>query len=322
MAYQKLKDLAQSYPPQPRNALLELVGEYRARHEREIMEMAAMVSDVGVDAVLNLGLEPGSNPQLLEAFRLQYPRQSIGALRQATDEQLQGWAHGIKGKYFELLVAEKLNSGERIGDIKLLTGEVAKIAESPVQGGWDLAIVNRSGETVEEVQLKATDSLGYIKDAFEKYPAIRIIAPQELEDAANLQDDLLSVNISNEYLEETVDEQISELSEDLITDILERSAEFAFDALPVMSAVVIGVSEGRQILMGRSTVEESLHRGTARLGRAAVYSVIGAGVATTGVGLISIPTVTALKVAEGRVRHRMAMGQHLAEKTRDILREI
>ncbi len=322
MAYQKLKDLAESYPPQPRDALLELGGEYRARHEREIMEMAAIVSDVGVDAVLNLGLEPGSNPQFLEAFRLQYPRQSIEALRQATDEQLQGWANGIKGKYFELLVAEKLNSGERIGDIKLLTGEVAKIAESPVQGGWDLAIVNRSGETVEEVQLKATDSFGYIKDAFEKYPEIRIIAPQELESAANLQEDLISVNISNEYLEETVDEQISELSEDLITNILERSAEFAFDALPVMSAVVIGVSEGRQILMGRSTVEESLHRGTARLGRAAVYSVIGAGVATTGVGLISIPTVTALKVAEGRVRHRMAMGQHLEEKTRDILREI
>ena len=321
MAYAELKNLAASYPAQPRESLPVLAGEFRVRYERQILELAAIASDVGVDGIVNLGLEPGSNPQLLEAFQLQFPNQSLDSLKGASQEQLQGWTNGVKGKYSELLVAEKLNSGESIGDIRLLPGEFAKIAESPAQAGWDIAIVNETGETVEEVQLKATDSFRYIKEAFEKYPDIRIIAPQELEAEAILRKDLLTAGISNEDLEEAVDEQIGELNEDLITDILDQSAEFAFDTLPVVSAVLIGVSEGRQILMGRSTVEESLHRGTARIGRSAVYSAIGAGLAASGVGLISIPTVTALKVAEGRVRHRMAMEQHLEEMTREILRE-
>ena len=108
----------------------------------------------------------------------------------------------------------------------------------------------------------------------------------------------------------------------MVTDILHQSAEFAFDAIPAVSAVVIGLSEGRQVLLGRSTVEESLRRGTVRLGRSSVYSVIGAGLMAADAGVISIPTVTVLRIAEGRVRHRMAMERHLEEKTAEIEREM
>ena len=167
MAYEELKSLAGSYPRKDRDAFLELEKGYRTRKERAILELAALAADVSADNIMNLGLEPGSAPQLLEAFELQYPHQSVERLREATEGQLQGWANGVKGKYFELLVAEKLNAGETVGDIKLLSGEVAKLAESTTQAGWDLAIVDEAGETVEEVQLKATDSLGYVKDALE-----------------------------------------------------------------------------------------------------------------------------------------------------------
>ena len=215
-----------------------------------------------------------------------------------------------------MLVAEKLNAGESVGDIALAPGEIARVGEIANQPGWDIEIIDEAGELVEQVQLKASDSMSYINEALEKYPDIRIIAPQEMESRATDMEELLSTNITNASLEGEVGEQLSELSEDAITDILEQSAEAAFDAIPGISAALIGLTETGQVLMGRSTVEESLRRGGARLGRSSVYTVIGAGLTAVDAGIISIPTIMALRVAEGRVRHRAAMGEHWTRRRR------
>ena len=321
MGYEELRNLAESYPPQGRDTLLGLARQHHSRHEREILELAATAADVGLDDIVNLGLEPDTNP-LREAFKQQYPNVSLDSLRGATEERLGGLANGVKGKLFEIMVAEKLNAGESVGGIRLGPGEKAHLFESSTHPGADLYIVNEAGETVEELQLKATDSISYVKGALEQYPDISVIVPQELGDDAAIHDDIVSAEISNEHLGEEVGEQLGELSEDAITDIIEQSTEFAFDAIPGVSAVVIGLIGGRQVLMGRFTVEESLRRGTVRLGRASVYSVIGAGLMAADAGVISIPTVTVLRIAEGRVRHRMAMERHLEEKTSEILRQL
>ena len=279
-----------------------------------------MAADVGMADIVNLGLEPEANPQLLEAFRHAYPNQSVDALREASDEQLAGWANGIKGTLFEIWARDELNAGGSIGDIKLPPGAEAMLAENLSQPGWDLKIVDGAGETLEQLQLKATGELGYIRDALEKYPDIKIVVPEEFDGAAALDDALTAAGISNARLAEMVDEQLSELSEAVLPDLLHQGAEFAFDVLPVTSMVVIGLSEGRQVLMGRSSVEQALSSGMTRVGRSVAYSVIGAGLAAAGVGVISIPTVTALKIAEGRVRHWIAMEQDMEEKTNEILR--
>ena len=322
MAYAQLKDLAATYPPQKAEAMPALAGQYSRRYEREILDLAAIAADLSVDDIANLGLEEEIDPQILQAFSLQYPNMNLESIVGATDEQLQGWANGMKGKYFEILVADKLNSGERIGDIELADGEVARIGEIANQPGWDIEIINRDGAIVELVQLKATDDFGYIKDALAKYPEIRIIAPKDLEEQAESMEDLLTTDITNASLENEVGGQLSELSEGAISDILDQSAEIAFDAIPGISAAVIGITEAGQVLMGRSTVEESLKRGGARLGRSSVYTVIGAGLTAVDAGVISVPTVMALRIAEGRVRHRAAMGEHLEEKTQEVLREL
>ena len=88
MSYQDLKALAESYPLQEREALMALAQEYRSRNEREILEIAAIATDVSLDSVLNLRLEPEANPQFLEAFRLQYPNVDIDSLSGASDERL------------------------------------------------------------------------------------------------------------------------------------------------------------------------------------------------------------------------------------------
>ena len=116
-------------------------------------------------------------------------------------------------------------------------------------------------------------------------------------------------------------------------NVLDNSAEFAFDVIPFGSAVFIGVSEGRRVMAGRSTfrstLKESLKRGTGRLARSSVYAAIVKGtVVATGAGpgaVAIIPaaaTVATLKVAEQRVRNREAMGRHVEEKTQEILQEL
>ena len=323
MSYAELKALATAYPPQPSDALSQLAGEYHRRHEREILDLAAIAADVSVNDVVNLGLELAEDPQLTETLeRLGYSEDSFDSLADWTEKQLEGHSGRIKGTYFEVMVKDKLNDGESIGDIKLQPGEVAKLAEDNNQRGWDIEITDRDGAIVEQVQLKAVDTMRRIKEALEDYPDIRVIAPLELEGKADTLEDLLTSDITNADLENTIGDQLTELSEDAITDVLHQSAEAGFDAIPGISAVIIGTTEAGQILMGRSTVEESLKRGGARLGRSSVYTVIGAGLTAVDAGIISVPTVMALRVAEGRVRHRAAMGDHLEEKTQEVLRQL
>ena len=100
MGYEQLKTLAESYPPQERESLLELAQRYRSRSEREVLELAALATDVSLDRVTNLPHEPDADPQFLEAFRLQYPNVSLEALRGASEERLEGLLKGAKGKYF------------------------------------------------------------------------------------------------------------------------------------------------------------------------------------------------------------------------------
>ena len=112
MAYDGLKDLAATYPPQTVEALTALAGEYHRRNEREILDLAAIAADISANDIANLGLEEEADPQILQAFSLQYPNMSLESITGATDGQLRGWTNGVKGKYFEVLVAEKLNAGE------------------------------------------------------------------------------------------------------------------------------------------------------------------------------------------------------------------
>ncbi len=327
MAYDGLKALAAQYPPQELYELRALAARYDRRYEREILEIAAIAADVSIDSITTLGLEPEVNPQLAEAMeRIGYSEEKLKNIDTDYIEGLDGHVWTIKGTYFEVIVRDKLNSGERVGDIQLEPGQIARLAESTDQKGWDVEIVDRSGEIVEQVQLKASDDWSYIKEALEKYPGIRIITTQELDDRAADTEEILSTDIANESLNSSVKTQltdaVSEASEDTLTDLLHQGIEAGVDAVPVLSAALIGITETGSVLMGRSTVEESLKRGGARLGRAGVYTAIGAGLSAVDAGIISVPTVTALRIAEGRVRNRAEMGDHLSEKTQEIQREL
>ena len=312
MEYEELKTLAELYPPQKRESLMTLAQEYHSRDEQAILELAAIAADVSLDSVLNLGLEPEADPQFMEAFRLQYPKVDIESLSGASDERLNALANGAKGKYFEVLVRDRLNDGERLGELELESDQIASLAESPTQPGWDLRIENADGSIAEVLQLKATESMAYIKQALERYPDIRVVTSSEIDDAAL---SIIGTDISNHQLERITQAQIDEMGESTADDLLDKGAEAAFDSIPFVSMVTTGVIEGRNILAGRQTLRESLRRGAERMGRATVYDAIG-----TAFGPVGVPVAIGLKVAHTRITDRIALGDHLELKTLEIRR--
>ena len=314
MGYEELRTLAESYPPQERDALFDLAQKYRSREEREVLEVAAIAADVSLDDVLNLPLEPEANPQILKAFERQYPNEDLDSLRGASAEQLRGWANGVKGKYFEVLVCDRLNAGERLGEIELQPGQTARLATSSTQRGWDMLVENEDGSIDERLQLKASSSMSYVKSALEKHPDIRVVVPSEIEDSS---EEIVGTGISNEQLEDTTRAQIDEMSEGAVDDLLDKGAEAAFDSIPLASMIATGVIEGRNVLTGRSTLRESFRRGAKRMGRAGVYNAIGAVLAPTGVGL---PVVVGIRTAEGRITRRVALGDNLESRTSEMER--
>ena len=314
MAYEELWVLSESYPPQEPDTLFELAQKYRSRDERAILEVAAIAVDVSLDDVLNLGLEQDVDPLFREAFNRQYPNVDIESLIGASDERLDGLANGIKGKYFEMLVCARLNAGEDLGELQLQPGQTARLAGSSTQPGWDLRIENEDGSVDELLQLKATESMGYVKEALVEHPDIRVVVPSEVDDRA---DDILGTDISNEQLDNIAQAQIGEMGESAVDDLLEKGAEAAFDSIPFASMIVTGVLEGSSILTGRSTLRESFRRGAKRMGRAGIYNAIGVALATTGVG---VPVVVGIRTAEGRVTSRVALANHLVSRTLEIER--
>ena len=316
MSYERLQTLADSYPAQEKPELENLATQYRTRQEQEILEIAAIAADVSVDSILNLGLEPDDDSQVLRAFRLQFPGLDLESLRGASSERLEGIANGIKGKLFELEVVNRLNNGESVGELTLVIGQFARLAESPTQEGWDVEIVNADGSVAEQLQLKASETLSYIKNAFDTYPDIRIAVPSEVDATA---DNLLRTDISLQSLEERVHGQVNESADGTIENALDQTAELAFDSIPIVSTAFVVAIEGRRVLMGRQSIEEAMQRTARRIGKATLFSTLGATLVALDAGVISMPTSVAGRIAWDRVANRIATGDFLETKTSEIL---
>lgn len=164
--------------------------------------------------------------------------------------------------------------------------------------------------------MKATDSFAYVKEALERYPEFRIATTSEINNAA---DTILKTNISNESIEQTAQEQLLEASEVFSKDLLDKTTEWGFDAVPVFPAVIIAVTEGRAVLLGRTSLEEALERGAKRLGESTVFTVLGATLTALDVGIISVPSSVAARIGWRRVMNRIGMTEFIKCRTEAIL---
>ena len=322
MAFDEIKDLASSYPRAGSRRLLDIGQQYRRRHEREVLELAAIAADVGIDDLTSLGLEPDENPLLREAIEAQYVNVTPESLVGRSEESLQGIANAVKGKYFEILLRDRLNSGESVGGIVLGEGEEALLAGSANEPGWDLQIVDSSGEQIDVLQAKATASMSYVKTHLERYPDIKVIVPEELAQTASDTPDMFSAEgLSASEMTSEVDTQLGEWGESSLMNAIDHGAELAFDAVPAVSIGVTMLIEGHRVLTGQSTARESLRRGGRRIAEASIWTSAGAALTAVGVGEpISAVAVAGARAYAGRVSRYSQLADTLEANTAEIRR--
>lgn len=170
--------------------------------------------------------------EIEEAYKAAYPIKSQtdnlrDIIEDADDTELAGLISGIKGKLFEMRYVDFLNDGH------LPDGYEAVLAESATNPGWDIAILDNNGITVNELQMKATDSVDYIKTALERYPDIDIVTTEEVYNSVVMHefaDQVINSGISNEELTSVV------------TETLESDSVDMDWGLPVVPMLLIGYS--------------------------------------------------------------------------------
>ena len=170
--------------------------------------------------------------EVLRAYELAYPLKSQSEslediIENYDDAELAGIVNGIKGKLFELRYVDYLNDGH------IPDGYQAVLAESAINPGWDIAVLGADSSVAEEIQLKATDSVSYVKAALERYPEINIVTTEEVYNSLAMQeltDNLVNSGISNEELEQVVYEALESNSLDMDW------------TLPVIPMLLIGYS--------------------------------------------------------------------------------
>lgn len=121
--------------------------------------------------------ERNIDPELQAAYAAAHPNLAshssfTEAVRSCNNAELTAFLAGVKGKLFQTEYAEWLNDGN------LPAGYVAG-ADPSTQPGWEIAIHGPDRHVAELLQLKATDSLGYVRRALERYPDIDVVMPLE-----------------------------------------------------------------------------------------------------------------------------------------------
>jgi hypothetical protein len=140
------------------------------------------------------------------AYQLAYPGLADNAdfaetVRRMDTNELQGLAAGVKGKLFEIEYADYLNAGN------LPAGYHAELATSATQPGWDIQILGPDGHMKDVIQLKATDSVDYVREALDRYPHIDVVTTSEVQGQLLMQglsDHVSDSGITDLALQQTV----------------------------------------------------------------------------------------------------------------------
>ena len=160
-------------------------------------------------------------------------------VRGMTPEQLAGFHNNVKGIYHELrYVARENADGD---DLQALTYELMN------HPGADVLLVNsRTGETVD-IQLKATDSVGYVREHQDRFLRVEVHATEEAAISAN---DVSSSGFRNAELVRDVDTTLEKLTDDG-NEVLEAAT---------VSGLLSGVVHARAALRGERSGTSAVRR--------------------------------------------------------------
>lgn len=192
------------------------------------------------------------DPHLIDAIHITNPSLADEHFFELTGGELQGAVNTAKGKYFEYLVADRLNAGKQVGPILLPEGYHAVLADSLNQPGWDMQIIGPDGAAADYLQLKATDSAGYIQEALHRYPDIEILATHEVAHSGLVLDSGITESDLHDHVSSAID-----VMDDSVT---ERFLDYFS---PLSPLVAIATWEGYKVSVG----QQSLAEGSASLQR-------------------------------------------------------
>jgi len=236
------------------------------------------------------------DPLLLKAIHDTNPSLTETHLFSLDGDDLQGAVNTAKGKYFEYLVAERLNQGMQVGPLLLRHGQKAVLADSMTQPGWDLRIVDSHGAVVEYLQLKATDSVGYIRSALERYPDIKILGTDELAHSGLVLDSGISDHALRAYVGAAVETADASLTETFLDHFN-----------PLLPLAAMAMYEGYRLVIGAQSID-AFKLSLARRGQRIVATkLIGAAVYALGGGYMSIPVAIAGGLVFDRTINQAAM---------------
>ena len=231
-------------------------------------------------------------PQMEEAYSLQFPNEalemsleekleSIGAER----ESVQGFLSSLKGKYFEVVVRDKLNAGQQVGDLVLRDGQLAELTPGQNHPAIDLLFLEADGSVAEGYQLKATEELGLIKATLSKYPDVPIVTTEEADALA--EQFLSEANVlSSGMTDASLEEELAEVAAPILDSAFE---EFMEHAIPGSPFVLIPLTEGARVLIGRQTLHDAISRAKDRGIKSAASAGVGIALTLSGVGLLRLP---------------------------------
>lgn len=223
-------------------------------------------------------------------------------------EALQGAVNTAQGKYFEYLVVDRLNQGQQVGPLSLDPGQQAVLAESMTQPGWDLRIEDEHGAVVEYLQLKATDSVGYIRDALERYPDIQILATGEVADSGLV----LDSGITDQELRAQVQEGLDAVDVSLSESFLDHFH-------PLLPLAAMALYEGRRLWVGKQSMDDFKLALARRSQRIVVTQAIGAAVYALDGGLLSLPAAIAGGLVFDRTINQAALATSYHAHERKLL---
>lgn len=224
----------------------------------------------------------GLDPLLLKAIQDTNPSIDESSLFGLTGHELQGAVNTAKGKYFEYLVVEKLNQGQQVGPLLLEPGQHAMLAESMTQPGWDVRILDEHGAVVQYLQLKATDSVSYIRSALERYPDIEILGTEEVAGSGLV----LDSNISDQDLRAHVELGMDAVDGSLVDSFLDHFH-------PLLPLAAMAMYEGHRVSIGQQSMDAFKLALARRSQRIVVTQTVGAAVYALGGGLLSLPVAIA-----------------------------
>jgi len=210
-----------------------------------------------------------TDPDLELAYQYQFPSKAneirLTEAWQSFDspEEILGFNNALKGKLFEVKYLDHISK-------TLEPGYTAKLADSPTQKGFDIEIYNSYGQIDQQLQLKASTSASYIKDALNQYPEIDVVTLEDLDGQ------MLLANYSDRIIS-------SKISHDDLLSSMGSSVESSLDYLPLLGISLVAFSAYTQ-------KEASEFQKTVKfVERITDYAVNAAILASTG--FIGIPIV-------------------------------